>query len=104
MDERLIYRVIVTDNIVCALDRVPYAPHLDIPSDELEVSTRLSQNNLRNGRLDGTYYFEDPDHARQFAILCLDFAKRLIDRTIDRLEAADFPGELICGNPRHRHD
>jgi hypothetical protein len=104
MTERLVYRVVVTDNIVCTLDKVPYAPEMQVSDDELEVSTRLSQNNLRNGRLDGTYYFEDPGRARQFAILCLDFAKRLIDRTIDRLEAADFPGELPCGNPRHRHD
>lgn len=104
MAEKQVYRVIVTDNIVCALERVPHTPDLDVARDELEVSTKLSQNNLRNGRLDGTYYFDNPDHAKEFAVLCLDFTKRLIDRTIDRLEYKQFSVDLRCDNPHHGHD
>jgi len=34
--------------------------------------------------------------------LCL-FTKRLVDRTIDKLEDKQFSGELRCDNPHHGH-
>jgi hypothetical protein len=99
-----IYRVVVTDNIVCAIERVDGAAAATAARDELDASTRLSRNNLTHGRLDGVYHFDDPQLAKQFAVLCLDFTKRLVERTLTRIEASDFSGELPCDDPRHGHD
>ena len=98
-----VYRVIVTDNLVCAIERIGASDEIEVARDELDVSSQLSRNNLENGRLDGAYYFDDPEQARQFATLCLDFVKRLAERTIETLDSGDFTGELPCTNPRHDH-
>ena len=103
MTEKPVYRVIVTDNLVCTLDRVEPSAEIETARDELDVSTRLSRNNLETGRLDGRYYFDDPEQARQFAILCLDFVKRLAERSIEAMERSDFAGDLRCTNPHHDH-
>jgi len=98
------YRVIVTDNIVCAIERVAERTGIEIPRTQLGVSTQLSANYQENGRLDGCYYFADLERARAFAVLCLDFTRKLAEKMIERLEDDGEGGELACTNPHHRHD
>ena len=98
------YRVIVTDNMVCAIERVADRTGIEIPRTQLGVSSQLSANYQENGCLDGCYYFADLERARAFAVLCLDFTKRLTEKLVERLEADPGGGELACTNPHHQHD
>jgi hypothetical protein len=98
------YRVIVTDNIVCAIEPVGDRTGIEIPRTQLGVSTQLSANYQDNGRLDGVYYFADRKRARAFAILCLDFTKKLAEKLMERLEGDADGGELACTNAHHRHE
>ncbi len=60
---------------------------IEVPETKLGVRTQLARNHQANGCLDGDYYFDDVDTARYFAILSLDFIKKLIEMTIETLEA-----------------
>ncbi len=103
-DGEATYRVIVTDNMVCAIERMGDRTGIEIPRTQLGVSTQLSANYQENGCLDGEYYFADRERARAFAVLCLDFTKKLAEKLMERLEGDADGGELACTNPHHRHD
>ena len=90
MNEDSVLRVSVKHNLVCAIERVPADENIVIPDSKLAVSTQLARNHQENGCLDGKYYFSDPEQAKTFSILCLDFAKKLTERAIDTLEKRDF--------------
>ena len=90
MSEEPIYRVTVKHNLVCAVERVAAAAHIDVPDSKLEVSTQLARNHQENGCLDGQYYFSDPEQARTFSVLCLDFVAKLIERATESLQDRDF--------------
>lgn len=99
-----LYRVVVTDNLVCAMEKVAHRDGVAVAHTNLEAGTQLSENNLRNGRLDGAYYFADAQIAREFALLCLDFVKRMTEQNIERIEDGEFSGLFECANPHHGHD
>ena len=77
-----IYVVIVENNLVTAIELAGAPPDRPIPKTPLEVSTELAENNRRNGRIDGRYYFQDTQRARIFASLCLEFIKALVDKRL----------------------
>ncbi len=87
MTERKFYRVTVRHNVVFGIQRVAESGGIEVPETKLEVGTQLARNHQANGCIDGDYYFDDVDTARYFAILSLDFIKKLIERTIETLEA-----------------
>lgn len=104
MDNRPLYKVMVKHNIVCAIQRVEGAGPVAVPQTKLEVSTQLARNNRERGCIDGEYYFEDARLAKNFAILCLDFAKRLIEKTLEKIEERSYVGEFDWSHPREPHD
>ncbi len=83
-----LYRVVVRNNMVREIEALPYRDDIEIPNSPLEVSSQLAQNNLKNGCLDGDYYFDDSESARQFAILSLDFMKRMVEKSLDAVYGA----------------
>jgi hypothetical protein len=44
-------------------------------------------NNASTGCIDGRYYFDNPQRARIFAVLCLEFARALIDKRLEVVKA-----------------
>ncbi|MFQ5935576.1 MAG: hypothetical protein ACE5LB_04120 [Acidiferrobacterales bacterium] len=104
MARKPLYKVVVRHNIVCAIQRLEDADRVDVPQTKLEVSTQLAKNNQENGCIDGDYYFEDANLAKNFAILSLDFAKRLIEKTLAQIEDRSFTGEFDWRNPHQPRD
>lgn len=104
MVDKPLYQVVVKHNIVCAIHRIVNAGSIEIPQSKLEVSTQLAKNNQENGCIDGEYYFEDANLAKNFAILSLDFAKRMIEKTIENIEDRSFTGEFDWSNPHQTND
>ena len=100
MDNTRLYQVVVKHNIVCAIRRVDKSGAVEVPQTKLEVSTQLARNNQQNGCIDGEYYFEDAALAKSFAILSLDFVKRLIEKTLEKIEARSFSGEFDWTDPQ----
>jgi hypothetical protein len=99
MGPRPLYKVIIKHNIVCAIQRIDEPSGADVPQSKLEVSAQLATNNQINGCIDGDYYFEDARLAKNFAVLALDFVKRLTEKTLEKIEGRDFGGELDWRNP-----
>ena len=82
------YRVLVRHNLVAAIEALPHSGEVEFPDSPLEASAQLARNYQANRCLDGEYYFEDSETARHFAFLSLDFMKRLVEKSIESLDAA----------------
>lgn len=83
---RNIYQVVIKGNLVCAIE--PVSPQ-DTPlrsGTPLEVGTQLAANFTNSGSIDGVYAFQTTSQAQEFAILCLQFGKALLDRRLKTIE------------------
>ena len=81
------FRVEVRGNMVTQIrsladDELAKATLID---DPLEASTRLAQNNMVNGCLDGDYDFNAFTTARYFATLCLEFMQKLCEKSLNSI-------------------
>lgn len=94
MTDKPLYKVVIKHNIVCAIKRIDGPSVVDVPQSKLEVSAQLATNNQVNGCIDGDYYFENAKLARNFAVLALDFVKRLAEKTLHEIEDRNFSGEF----------
>ena len=65
----------------------------------LEVTSELARNHQRHGCIDGCYRFDEPERARSFAVLALDFVKRMLEKRIEQIEALDTGAEFTA--PEH---
>ena len=112
-DGDTIFEVIVHHNAVQAIRRAPRAPGMDVPGSNLEVTSELARNYRLHGCIDGCYRFDDPERARSFAVLALDFVKRMLEKRIEQIESLDTGAEFdapeyataqgqeeTCGGPR----
>ena len=91
--------VSVRHNLVCRVEAVVPAAGVAVPDAKLEVGTQLARNHREQGCLDGDYYFPDGPAAVQFALLCQDFMRRLVDRTTEDLQRAGIDTEKPWRNP-----
>ena len=89
-----VYEVVVRHNAVQAIRRVPRAPDMHVPESNLEVTAELARNHQRYGCIDGCYRFDEPERARSFAVLALDFVKRILEKRIEQIEALDTGAEF----------
>lgn len=96
---RTVFEVIVRHNAVQAIRRSPRAPGMHVPESNLEVTAELARNHRQHGCIDGCYRFDDPERARSFAVLALDFVKRLIEKRIKQIESLDTGAEFTA--PEH---
>ena len=90
-----VFEVVVHHNAVQAIRRVPRTPDMHVPASNLEVTSDLARNHQRHGCIDGCYRFGDPERARSFAVLALDFVKRMLEQ----IEALDTGAEFAA--PEH---
>ena len=93
-DGDTVFEVVVRHNAVQAIRRVPRAPGMDVPDSNLEVTSELARNHQQHGCIDGCYRFDNPERARSFAVLALDFVKRLLEKRIEQIEALDTGAEF----------
>ena len=98
-DDNAVYEVVVRHNAVQAIRRTPRTPDIHIPESNLEVTSELARNHQRHGCIDGCYRFHEPERARSFAVLALDFVKRLLEKRIEQIEALDTGAEFAA--PEH---
>ena len=94
-----VFEVVVRHNAVLAIRRVPRAPDMRVPASNLEVTSDLAHNHQRNGCIDGCYRFDEFERARSFAVLALDFVKRMIEKRVEQIEALDTGAEFAA----HEH-
>ena len=94
-----VFEVVVRHNTVQAIRRVPRAPGMHVPESNLEVTSELARNHQRHGCIDGSYRFDEPERARSFAVLALDFVKRMLEQRIEQIEALDTGAEFEA--PEH---
>ena len=94
-----VIEVVVRHNAVLAIRRVPRAPDMHVPASNLEVTSDLARNHQRHGCIDGCYRFDEPERARSFAVLALDFVKRMLEQRIEQIEALDTGAEFEA--PEH---
>ena len=90
------YRVSILQNLVICIVKV--ADGTPGP-DNLSAGTRLAINHQKNGCIDGEYDFSSIHTAKDFAVLSLDFIKRLASRNLEDLEAHNFYAEPKWENP-----
>ena len=89
-----VFEVVVRHNAVRAIRRVPRTPDMHIPESNLEVTSELARNHQCHGCIDGCYRFDDPERARSFAVLALDFVRRMLEKRIEQIEGLDTGAEF----------
>ena len=95
-DGDTVIEVLVRHNAVQAIRRVPRTPDMHVPESTLEVTSELARNHRRQGCIDGCYRFDEPERARSFAVLALDFVKRMLEKRIEQIEALDTGAEFTA--------
>ena len=92
-----VYRVTVAHNLVQAIDKLQDSDSVQVARTNLEAGEAMAQNNQQHGCLDGSYYFDDPERARHFALLCMDFVKRVIEERDEVIQSLDTGDEYEGG-------
>ena len=90
-----VFRVTIRQNLVIRIAKVADGTP---ESDNLSVGSRLAMNHKVNGCIDGEYDFSSIHIAKDFAVLSLDFIKRLASRNLLDLEAHNFYAKPIWEN------
>ena len=88
-EDDTVFEVIVRHNAVQAIRKVARTPDTHVPASNLEVTSELARNHQCHGCIDGCYRFDEPERARSFAVLALDFVKRMLEKRIEDIEALD---------------
>ena len=99
IDGAAVFEVVVRHNAVQVIRRTPRTPDTYVPESNLEVTSDLARNHQLHGCIDGCYRFDDPERARSFAVLALDFVKRLLAKRIEQIESLDTGAEFEA--PEH---
>ena len=93
------YKVTVRHNLVGSVEQIEVEAGADIPQDNLEVTLQLAENFRRNGSIDGDYLFASVHRAKDFALVALDFIKRLTEKSEQGLAQHNFYAEPDWRNP-----
>jgi hypothetical protein len=81
-----IYQVVIKGNLVCAIQPVSMQDTPLRSGTPLEVGTQLATNFTSSGSIDGVYAFQTTSQAQEFAVLCLQFGKALLERRLKAIE------------------
>ncbi len=93
------YRVLVSQNVVTSLDFVENENIDQILTENLEAAKKLAQNYREKSTIDGEYFFPSIHSAKNFALLALDFVKKLMEKAEVNLNAHNFYSEPNWYNP-----
>ncbi len=99
MERERVYRVVVCNNLVTAVESIEVAAPSGISGENLEVTLQLAGNYRGNGSVDGEYLFTSIHQAKDFALVALDFVKRLMEKSEQGLNAHNFYSEPNWHNP-----
>jgi hypothetical protein len=99
MASKRAYKVVVCHNLVAAVESVEVAPETEVAEDNLVVTLKLAENFRRNGNIDGEYLFAGINKAKDFALVALDFVKKLAEKSEQGLAQHNFFGEPTWTNP-----
>ena len=102
MDGGVVYRVVVRQNLVIAVDIVEGKDVEGIATENLEVALKLAENYRKTNSIDGEYFFSGIHRARDFSLLALDFVKKLMDKSEQNLKAHNFYSQPNWYNPSVR--
>ena len=90
------YRVAIRHNLVIRMGQVADGePELN----NLSAGARLATAYRENGCIDGDYDFNNIHVAKDFAVLSLDFVKKLVSQNLENLEKHNFFSEPTWENP-----
>ncbi len=90
------YRVVIHHNLVIRLEQ---ASNGKPETNNLAAGTRLALAYKNNGCIDGDYDFTNIHVAKDFAVLSLDFVKRLASRNLESLETHNFSSKPDWESP-----
>ena len=99
MDGGGVYRVLVSQNLVTAVDLIEGKNVDGIASENLEVALKLAENYRKKGTIDGEYFFSGIHRAKDFSLLALDFIKKLMEKSERNLKAHNFYSQPNWYNP-----
>ena len=99
MSWKYAYQVVVRHNLVTAVESIQLDRANDIIADNLQVTLKLAENYRQNGCIDGEYVFSSTHRAKDFALVALDFIKKLMEKSEQGLEAHNFYSEPDWVNP-----
>lgn len=98
------YVVVVRHNLVTALRREASLTDVAVPQTKLEVGTQLAENYRQHGCIDGDYLFDNPQRAKIFAVLCLEFTQALVAKRLERLQKLPAATEYDAAAEAGLHD
>lgn len=99
MIDREAYRVTVRHNLLVSVGPTKLPAGETLPESNLAVGSALARNNLEKGCIDGDYHFASVHDAKDFAALCLEFVRLLLERSQASLTACNFYSEPHWLNP-----
>ena len=102
MDGGVVYRVVVSQNLVTVVDIVEGKDVEGIATENLEVALKLAENYRKTNTIDGEYFFSGIHRAKDFSLLALDFVKKLVDKSEQNLKAHNFYSQPNWYNPSVR--
>ena len=94
-----VYRVVIRSNVVVAVEPAEPNSDVELAGTNLEAGTQLAMNHRENGCIDGVYHFADLNKAKDFAVLSLDFAQRLTEKSLENVKAHNFFAVPAWKNP-----
>ena len=102
MDGGVVYRVVVSQNLVTIVDIAEGKDVEGIATENLEVALKLAENYRKTNTIDGEYFFSGIHRAKDFSLLALDFVKKLMDKSEQNLKAHNFYSQPNWYNPSVR--
>ena len=99
MPTKRAYKVAIHYNLVAAVESVEVAPETEVAEDNLTVTLKLAENFRLNGNIDGDYLFAGINKAKDFALVALDFVKKLTEKSELGLSQHNFFAEATWSNP-----
>jgi len=93
------YKVVVCNNLIAAIESLEVAPETEVAEDNLSASLQLAQNFRRQNAIDGEYLFASIHKAKDFALVALDFVKKLTEKSEQGLAAHNFYDQPTWRNP-----
>jgi len=99
MERERVYRVVVEHNLVSAVEGIEVPAPSGISGENLEVTLQLASNFRAQGCIDGEYLFTSVHQAKDFAMVALDFVKKLAEKSEQGLASHNFYSEPDWRNP-----
>ena len=87
------YKVVIRHNLVVAVQSIEVLGKIGGITENLHAAVQLAENYRKGGCIDGEYLFPSVHRAKDFAIVALDFIKKLVEKSDQRLSTHNFYAE-----------